>query len=780
MIRFGMGLMEIVEQLTRGFMKATGKQPGNLEKLKIQQEAIQRLKEMNKVVDMEGRAMDTTKPIVGGTQEGAALKSGIMKTMGARPRQVLSEDEIRQKLLKNNEEGLASMKKKLEDPEERAMGGRIGYKIGAGKKGVQALLDLVRDKFGKSAVTTADKAPIPPKTLERDMFKKADKRLSDKRMLDDDEYQDFLDEVGGADQLEAYDFDGTVGSAKRILKEQKEYMDDMFMEYKKGNLDPVAGDKSPARKKFLEKKLEEMEASGDKRLMTVDEIEELSSFDLGSEMDVAKSLAPKMVERLQLKQKYPGITDDLLDKILIDDNMQRKAEVLATIDEAFRMMEKGKSADEILDTMKNVTRTKQADGGITRIGLKAGSVDKMRRLFLKAIGAGTAGVGAAKSGIFSFGKGPAKEVAKEVVQKSTTGSPPPYFFKLAEKIKMMGDDVTAKAATKDREVVTKFKDYELTEDVATGEMTIQRMKVLDDGSESYYGKPLTEETYMKYKPGKSQADESTKGIPPDEYEEGTALLRNDREYAGDVVDESFKISDDVIEEAMSEAPSIKIKKAGGGIARLGYQMGGDVAYDATDSIYGSSAITVTPDTVMDQFGNQVQSELGNNFNKPLIPQVTEQASKQEGIMNSSPVISQAEGTGEIDMPVAGGNNNQMGILPVEPQDNSPTDMRYRDPGPGIGTGDKIEAVQYNDPLPKDQLLSGFEEYKKTNPPGVGTQAIVPVTLPGGYSHNFSGSAEANAFRKYLESIGQAPYQASQNQGMLVKFASGGIARMLGE
>ena len=131
MIRFGMGLMEIVEQLTRGFMKATGKQPGNLEKLKIQQEAIQRLKEMNKVVDMEGRVMDTTKPIVGGTQEGAALKSGIMKTMGARPRQVLSEDEIRQKLLKNNEEGLASMKSKLDDPEKKAMGGRIGLKSGS-------------------------------------------------------------------------------------------------------------------------------------------------------------------------------------------------------------------------------------------------------------------------------------------------------------------------------------------------------------------------------------------------------------------------------------------------------------------------------------------------------------------------------------------------------------------------------------------------------------------------------------------------------------------------
>ena len=85
-----------------------------------------------------------------------------------------------------------------------------------------------------------------------------------------------------------------------------------------------------------------------------------------------------------------------------------------------------------------------------------------KRAFLKLMGAGVAGVGAVKSGLFSLGKGATKQAAKEVVQQTTSGMPPPYFFKLAEKIKKMGDDVSAKAATKDREVVTKFKDYELT------------------------------------------------------------------------------------------------------------------------------------------------------------------------------------------------------------------------------------------------------------------------------------------------------------------------------
>jgi len=73
--------------------------------------------------------------------------------------------------------------------------------------------------------------------------------------------------------------------------------------------------------------------------------------------------ATQTAERFRLKQKYPGITDDLVDKILIDDNPQRKAELIATLDEAFRMMEKGKGPDEIVEIFKNTTRTKNAKGG---------------------------------------------------------------------------------------------------------------------------------------------------------------------------------------------------------------------------------------------------------------------------------------------------------------------------------------------------------------------------------------------------------------------------------
>ncbi len=144
MIRFGMALMEMVEQLTKGFVKATGRQPDNLEKLKIQQEAVQRFKDMNKVVDMQGRTLDPTKPIMGGTQEGAALKSGIMKATGAKPKKI--------------------------DPEDMAQGGRAGFKDGMSRRkfmqimGGLAALPIV-GKFFKAGKVAAPAVEAAKETV---------------------------------------------------------------------------------------------------------------------------------------------------------------------------------------------------------------------------------------------------------------------------------------------------------------------------------------------------------------------------------------------------------------------------------------------------------------------------------------------------------------------------------------------------------------------------------------------------------------------------------------
>ncbi|QGZ17822.1 hypothetical protein HTVC027P_gp41 [Pelagibacter phage HTVC027P] len=243
---------------------------------------------------------------------------------------------------------------------KKADGGRIGYSIGSLPKGIQALVGLINKKFGKGAVKTADEMDRPKNVKEFEDFET--RNPNPKRQLTDDEIKFYEEELGDS---ETWMNDGTVGEAEKALKDRREYIADMELEYKKGNLNPGPGEKG--RKEFLESKLEDMEMSGDKKLMTVDEIEELSNFDLQSEMDVAKSLAPKMVERLKLKERFPGLDDELVERILIDDNPQRKAEVIATIEESYKMLEKGMQPEDIISTFKNTPRSKNASGGLPHI-----------------------------------------------------------------------------------------------------------------------------------------------------------------------------------------------------------------------------------------------------------------------------------------------------------------------------------------------------------------------------------------------------------------------------
>ena len=211
------------------------------------------------------------------------------------------------------------------------------------------------------------------------------------------------------------------------------------------------------------------------------------------------------------------------------------------------------------------------DNDTARVPYAGGGKGMDKRTFLKLLGSFGAGVAGIKSGILGIGgKKAATETAKEVVQQTAAGGPPPYFFKLVEKIKFLGDESTAKYATKDREVVTNYKDYTLTEDVTTGEKTIQRFK---DSEVDYYDEILMEETYMSYRPGKSQMDETTKGKTlPDEYTEDTSYLRTSGPQKGDILETVSGVSDDIFQEVGEEAPeAIRKTKADGG--RIGYAGG---------------------------------------------------------------------------------------------------------------------------------------------------------------------------------------------------------------
>ena len=196
-----------------------------------------------------------------------------------------------------------------------------------------------------------------------------------------------------------------------------------------------------------------------------------------------------------------------------------------------------------------------------RVGLKDGSKPpKMdRRMFMKIIG-----------GIMSLpilgkvGK-VAKPTVKALAKEAQAVKIPPYFFKLIDKIKNLGEDVTKRFATQEREVVYNYRtpdaDYELIEDLNTGD---KRIKVIK-GDPDFPGYKEEELTLTK-----GRSDETT-GALPDEYDEYT--VRSDFEGKMKDIDDGIEDIDDLIEEVGIENVSVKdLQDAGYDIDRLPYEL----------------------------------------------------------------------------------------------------------------------------------------------------------------------------------------------------------------
>jgi len=180
-----------------------------------------------------------------------------------------------------------------------------------------------------------------------------------------------------------------------------------------------------------------------------------------------------------------------------------------------------------------------ATGG--RAGFADGPSDPSKRKFIKIMG-GLASIPI----VGKFFKPAAKiiEAVAPVIQKTFEGAPA-HFINLYKKIKNLGEDVTKKSPTREKEVVTEYEDYRLTEDVATGETTIQRAKL--DSDFDYYDETLAQETYMNYRPTKGQLDEATEAVP-NEYIEDTSYIRTSGPSKGEIYDTVEGVPDDVIEE----------------------------------------------------------------------------------------------------------------------------------------------------------------------------------------------------------------------------------------
>jgi hypothetical protein len=78
-------------------------------------------------------------------------------------------------------------------------------------------------------------------------------------------------------------------------------------------------------------------------------------------------ISDDITERMELKAKYPGITDSLLDDIIGDPDPNNKARALATLDEAMTLQQSGKSEAEIIEILKKTPKQEMAGGGLAAL-----------------------------------------------------------------------------------------------------------------------------------------------------------------------------------------------------------------------------------------------------------------------------------------------------------------------------------------------------------------------------------------------------------------------------
>ena len=263
---------------------------------------------------------------------------------------------------------------------------------------------------------------------------------------------------------------------------------------------------------------------------------------------------------------------------------EKLARTTLTEDQYKDVLKKGKTLDDVIyaqdfygdtadDVITKITEGEKfpfAGGGVAGMLGERQNFKMGRRAFLKMLAGTGAGIAGLKTGITGLGgKKAATEVATEAVKSAGSSAPPPYFFRLVEKIKFMGDK---RKTPSYKERVDEYtyrgkdgSDYELIEDLDTGDIKITKDKT---GVGTYGDKSfdtIEDRTEMVFKKGK--ADETTKGKkPPDEYEEYKVEFDQDGTVA-DATDIDEFSKKELIEEA-GDTESLTLKRAGGGVAYM--------------------------------------------------------------------------------------------------------------------------------------------------------------------------------------------------------------------
>ena len=607
-IKAGMTIAEAIAQLTKGFVKVMKRKPEALEKIKIQQEAVKKIRDLNKVVDLEGNVIDTSKGIMGGKQIGMF-------------------DNIFNKMQKQMGKGDPKIvKPKKPNPEEKAMGGRAGFdeggmglkffpkasgrqveqEVGPGIKiserdlnyGITGLLQ--GDNFFGGAEIDKGKVKLDVTTPEGDtLFKDTiakddavnfilgvgDPEGDKFQIKVDDDFENMklvlkktFAEGGRAGLRLGSKGPGEVLEDEKKLKQRIEnflikrapfgiLMDppnnqSLNLE----NLNRADRPSKPEIKIGPYKPESDIDPFSKENVVEFDDgtfmykdngkyfkmDEEDEPYEVEGPSEGAKPI-PKTMEAAQGGRI--GFFGGGAGKYQMDLPFGKPLFTMVMNNKLYGIYQ-NKDGSRLSVPLGSDGKPNYAKGG--RIGYKDGPDQPGRRKFMKIMG-GLATL--PFIGKYFRGAEKVAPVAEKAVE--VAGQAPSYFFDLVAKIKMLGK-MSDGPQERIKEYSMKAKDgkseFLLSEDIGTGEIQIKKIGKEND-------EMVTEVQTMDYRPGSSMADETTKGIPADDYEEFTEY--NSRIYKDEFNDPQIETGikvKEIIDEVKDQAPSIK--KASGGIARM--------------------------------------------------------------------------------------------------------------------------------------------------------------------------------------------------------------------
>ena len=172
--------------------------------------------------------------------------------------------------------------------------------------------------FSKPQVVTEAKTGI--KTLVDDVGEKIKKPTKE-------DYEDYAEILNDSENTVVQGTE-TFDELEALVKKQKDYEASMYQEYKMGKLDPAPGEKSQNRLNFLRKKADEAEMTKDRRLISIDEIQELEDLEGTFQPRTINISDPKTAESFtnfarqndpEGFKKIQKIVDDINNKNTLED-----------------------------------------------------------------------------------------------------------------------------------------------------------------------------------------------------------------------------------------------------------------------------------------------------------------------------------------------------------------------------------------------------------------------------------------------------------------------------